>query len=231
MPQAADIIRAQWAQERANPRFDPREPRVSCIGLCAYRQVSHALGLHAEREIPWVFAEAGHLLQWSAYLRIKEEYPDAEFEISVETVIPGVLCHVDIIIPSLGYLIEVKSQEHTAASYGKAHPYNIDQVLMQWVCFQHSGRWTSQDGKRAGELVPRGAEVFVRDRITYGHPDFDMSNPVRWDPNRAAALRRKFEEIHFHIETGIMPEKPRKREPDCYFSADNHCPLFENCWR
>ncbi len=231
MPSGADIIRAQWAAERATPKFDPRQPRVSAIGLCVYRQVSRALGNHVEPEFPWIYGEAGHLLQYGAFMRIKAAYPDAENEVSVETVIPGVYCHPDIIIPSLKKCIQVKSADASSATYGNATPYQVDQCLMEWVSWQHSRQWTSEDGLRSGEFVPAEYEVLIRDRESYGRPDLDVSVPVRWDPNRARLLTAKFHEIDFYISAEILPQKPAKRQFDCWFSTENHCVLFENCWR
>ncbi len=228
MASASDILAHAFDQE-AEPKFDPREPRVSKIGLCARRQVAEALGL-IESTIPPELAEAGHLLELAAFNRIAsvKGCRDAVHEPSVETWVPGVMCHPDIILPTNRHVIQVKSvRTADSGSWGDVAPYHRDQVLGEWAAFRATGGFYPRGSQRKYPFLPERYELLYLCRESWGLKY--ISVPVPWDRVRAEELKRKFLSIAAHIILEKLPPVPMKPEPDCQFSLTNRCPLFDDC--
>ena len=197
--------------------FDPREPRISSIGLCNRRQVARALGRVADT-IPWEYGEAGHVLENRVYERILRIYPDAVHEPAVETWIPGVYCHPDIYVPSERHCIQVKSGDASSASWGQLKPYHRDQVWGEWLAWMMTGPYAA-----GFDAIPLSYEVLYLDRSSFGR--VRLSVPVRFDQRKAAHLIEKFWEVARSIEFEILPPRPKVRSWECY-----DCNLKGECW-
>ena len=224
----------QQAMDAETSPFDKREPRVSKIGLCARRQVLEALGV-IDNDIPWEFCEAGHILQYAAFQRVRSIFPFAEEEVAVETPIKGVYCHPDIVVLEENLCIQVKSSMAARDSFETVASYQRDQVLMEWVSWRHSRKYVHYNREDDcynfnwphKKFVPSRYEILFLDRETYGKIHTSVNIP--WDGVRARELQAKFEMIADCIAEWMVPPIPKTKQADCWLGQP--CQIYNQCWK
>jgi hypothetical protein len=169
-------------------------------------------------EIDPFYREAGYMIQDRVYQRIRSVYPRAEQEVTVRTTIEGGETHPDIYIPEINHCIQVKSCSKKflqgSVSLKAGHK---DQVLMEWwFWFNAEGYYI--DGpigelSRYTKCVPTTYEVMYLSREDYGLNY--KSLPITYDPMRAQALVKRYEDLAVLIDLEILPEPPVGRCSDC----------------
>lgn len=224
----ADILAAIIVEERISPRFDPREPRVSAIGLCQRKQVFATFHPDKMPPFPWLYQESGHALQHRAFLRFKRRYPDAEEEVSVPH--PWGTCHPDIWIPSERMAIQVKTGTQAGVVGKDLKPSHRDQVLLEWALWREAGGCDAEDGVYV-DGVPESYWVLLLSRDDWGGTT--AANRVKWNGPRAEHLRARLGQIAAWIEAGIVPERDLTApnfECNDRVTGEVLCPCRKECW-
>lgn len=211
----AALYSAMLAERAKVEKFDPREIRLSEVGLCGRKQTLRAFGYESDApdERTLSIFESGDEHEDTIYGLWAEQYPrKVKRQVTVRT--PYGTGHIDIWVAPLKHIVESKSTTEKAV---KRLPmqHNVDQVLM----YLHF--WGLAHGATA--------EIAYRVKET-GQV---ISFPVEYNERRALDLIANLVEIQGAVEL-IQEPLPI---PDDYtaFSfpcawATGRCPFWRHCW-
>jgi len=233
---SSDALQYVIEKESSERVFDPTHPRVSSAGNCITRQTGIMLGLFTS-DIDPMYSEAGHKLQAAAYERYLKIWPDTVEEVSVQTCIPGVYTHPDIVVPSKNLVIQVKSVTCWAMNNGKTPKETaIAQVMLEWHFFKRYKKYFYAGKQWDFEPIHYEILYLSRDRWGLRSEAFTMV----YDKQYAEKLEKNFKLVYDSYSWG---ELPRNQKPaadhECGFTTkggwgkakeDIVCPLYQHCW-
>ena len=155
LPELIHEARVEHSKRRT---FDPGQIRPSSIGDCGTRVVAQALG-QIESDFPPHLSERGHTLQHLVFLRIKDQFPDAEEELRVmtglELLYPGINVpretHPDILIPEHMAGVQVKAV-NSFRDIPKED--NVEQCLLEMYFWHQAGYCLTDDRRSRIDGIP-----------------------------------------------------------------------------
>lgn len=216
-------------------RFDPKEIRLSAIGLCMRRQVLGALEPESSSPIPFEYDESGHLLQDALFQRIKTIYPHALAEYEVHH--DGGTGHIDVLIPphstdaaDCPYLIvEVKTMACGGMNYlSEPKESHLWQVKGQMYYLQENLR------TQLLTLQAVDAEIIYLCRDHFGEHfrAFSVNFPSKEEITEIVA---RIAQVERAIRQGEVPPVPfAKPEWQCTYKTKGgesvSCPFYGKCW-
>lgn len=229
----AQLIDEALRIERQSPKFNPKEARVSAVGLCPRRQVVWAIDpeFRGLSVFPWLYGESGHALQHRMFLRIQAMETDALEEVCVPTPLGG-WCHPDIYRPAADNATQVKTMSDAAVTSRTTHAYQVKQTLLEWHYWMKAGCCYEREDDPFSVIpgVPRTYGLLLVSRPSWGA--LRAYVPLKYDREKALRAAEQHERIQGHIDREEVPPHGRTR-PD--FECESEltgelCPLYKLCW-
>ncbi len=216
-----EILEKRFA-EVLQPKFDPKELRLSEVGACPRMQVLRALGYtgHQNKEVAGLF-ESGHVWEeWAVNLlrrRFADGMPGRPGDPQQVVIAPyGAVGHIDFWSPSEKLIVECKCVRIGAKSMGLPKKENIKQVQAYLHYFRPDAR---------AEIL----YVFRED------PRQSVAYPVRYNPGIGREIEAHLKRLRESIDAGEIPERPYGSPMTfpCFYSTkdyDVYCPFHVKCW-
>lgn len=213
-----DLHRDHLAQRAAVLDFDPREIRLSEVGLCGRRQTLRILGFAEEPptlQQQSIF-RAGH--HWEDYIAgLWEARFPGQVQRQIEVPSPFGTGHIDIWVDALSRIVEAKS---TTSKQRPSLPlaHHCDQVQLYLHFYGHA----------------RGASG----EITYVIKETGelLSFPVVYDSDRVRTLLTRLMNVALSVDTGEplpVPPAYHAHHFPCSWPVDTgyaRCGFWEHCW-